>query len=150
MTNHATPLKSANYPLIPMSEITDEARKIAIAWAECEDRNWIGNKHKLASDIMNYATQQLAEKNREVEGLKAKIYDLNKIIDNYKINMSTVNDWRKESDARAAKLEEALKAIKALDVSTNRNSLEFDFDTIQTIVSEALTPSEPVKKEDKQ
>jgi predicted HAD superfamily Cof-like phosphohydrolase len=44
-----------DYPLIPMSEITDEARRIAVAWMECEDKNWIGQKHKLASDIMNYA-----------------------------------------------------------------------------------------------
>ncbi len=44
-----------DYPLIPMSEISEEARKIAVAWMECEDKNWIGNKHKLASDIMNYA-----------------------------------------------------------------------------------------------
>jgi hypothetical protein len=43
------------YKLIPMSDITDEARKLAVAWMECEDKNWIGQKHKLASDIMNYA-----------------------------------------------------------------------------------------------
>jgi len=43
------------YDLIPMSEITEEAREIAVAWMECEDKDWIGQKHKLASDIMNYA-----------------------------------------------------------------------------------------------
>lgn len=47
--------KENDYPLIPMSEITDEAREIAVAWMECDDRNWIEQKHKLASDIMNYA-----------------------------------------------------------------------------------------------
>jgi hypothetical protein len=46
------------YPLIPMSEITDEAREIAVAWMECEDKNWIGQKHKLASDIMNYSKKR--------------------------------------------------------------------------------------------
>lgn len=46
------------YELIPLSEITDEARKIAVAWMECENRDWIGQKHKLASDIMNYAKKQ--------------------------------------------------------------------------------------------
>jgi hypothetical protein len=44
-----------DYKLIPMSEISDEARKLAVAWMECEDKDWIGQKHKLASDIMNYA-----------------------------------------------------------------------------------------------
>lgn len=48
------------YKLIPMSEITDGAREIAVVWMECEDKNWIGQKHKLASDIMNYARQQTA------------------------------------------------------------------------------------------
>lgn len=45
-----------DYALIPMSEITDEARTIAVLWCESKDQNaWIGDKHKLASDIMNYA-----------------------------------------------------------------------------------------------
>lgn len=43
------------YELIPMSDITDEARKIAVVWAEANGFDWIGDKHKLASDIMNYA-----------------------------------------------------------------------------------------------
>ena len=46
------------YKLIPMSEITDEAREIAVAWMECEDKNWIGQKHKLASDIINYSKKK--------------------------------------------------------------------------------------------
>jgi hypothetical protein len=44
-----------DYRLIPMSEITDEARVIAVKWMECGDRDFIREKHKLASDIMNYA-----------------------------------------------------------------------------------------------
>jgi len=48
-------MKKEEYKLIPMSEITDEARDIAVAWMECDDKDWIGQKHKLASDIMNYA-----------------------------------------------------------------------------------------------
>ncbi len=47
------------YKLIPMNEITDEARKIAVRWMGCEDKNLIGQKHKLASDIMNYARKQV-------------------------------------------------------------------------------------------
>ena len=42
-----------------MSEVSDEARKIAVAWSGFkeggEDISWIGNKVKLASDIENYA-----------------------------------------------------------------------------------------------
>ena len=45
----------SDYKLIPLNEITDEAREIAVRWAECDDKHWIGNKHKLASDIMQYA-----------------------------------------------------------------------------------------------
>ena len=52
------------YELIPMSEITDEAREIAVVWMECEDKNWIGQKHKLASDIMNYSKKR-EQQNRE-------------------------------------------------------------------------------------
>jgi hypothetical protein len=46
-----------DYKLIPMNLITDEARKLAVAWMECEDKDWIGQKHKLASDIMCYAVK---------------------------------------------------------------------------------------------
>lgn len=51
-----------DYKLIPMFEITDEAREIAVAWMECEDKHWIRQKHKLASDIMNYAESYHKEK----------------------------------------------------------------------------------------
>ncbi len=45
-----------DYPLIPMAEITDEAREVAVRWGD-EYFNGIAihEKHKLASDIMNYA-----------------------------------------------------------------------------------------------
>jgi hypothetical protein len=44
-----------DYKLIPMADITEEARVIAVRWMECGDRDFIREKHKLASDIMNYA-----------------------------------------------------------------------------------------------
>lgn len=44
-----------NYKLIPMDEITDEARMLAVAWGEEHEVPSVENKHKLASDIMNYA-----------------------------------------------------------------------------------------------
>jgi len=66
-----------DYTLIPMSEITDTARKLAVAWMECEDKNWIGQKHKLASDIMNYARlhadQETSKLREELENNKYKI-----------------------------------------------------------------------------
>lgn len=50
--------------LIPMSDIRDEVRQIAVAWAEANKYYWIGDKHNLASDIQNYsntyADQQVA------------------------------------------------------------------------------------------
>lgn len=57
-----------DYPLIPMSEITDEARLLAVAWVDGYEAQGmdIPGKQKLASDIMNYArrhanTEQLQE-----------------------------------------------------------------------------------------
>lgn len=47
-----------NYRLIPMKDITDEATDIAVMWIEGYKPAGIINleqKHKLASDIMNYA-----------------------------------------------------------------------------------------------
>ena len=56
MANEKKDFETAgHYELIPMAEITPEARHIAVKWMECDDKNWIGHKHKLASDIMNYA-----------------------------------------------------------------------------------------------
>lgn len=53
-----------NYPLIPISDITPEARRIAVQWMEGFEE-WmktdVPHKHKLASDIMNYA-KNIAEK----------------------------------------------------------------------------------------
>lgn len=43
-----------DYPLISMNDVSDEARLLSVAWHE-NATDWIGDKHKLASDIMNYA-----------------------------------------------------------------------------------------------
>ena len=48
-----------DYPLIAMKDIDKEARLIAVRWHE-NATNWIGDKHKLASDIMNYARRKRA------------------------------------------------------------------------------------------
>lgn len=58
-----------DYKLIPMSEITDEARMIAVRWVEgYRDAGGIEiqQKHKLASDIMNYALNHLKSQVRVV------------------------------------------------------------------------------------
>jgi hypothetical protein len=46
-----------DYKLIPMADITDEAKDIAVRWIESFKPTGfsIREKHKLASDIMNYA-----------------------------------------------------------------------------------------------
>jgi hypothetical protein len=54
-----------DYPLIPMSRIDDEAREIAVRWGGKSGMDWIGDKHKLASDIMNYA-RRTRLRNKEV------------------------------------------------------------------------------------
>lgn len=55
---------------IPMSEIRDEVRELAVAWCEMNGRDWIGDKYKLASDVQNYAdwyaSALLASKDKEI------------------------------------------------------------------------------------
>lgn len=51
-----------NYDLIPMDKISDDAREIAKRWYDgVSEMNDIREKHKLASDIMNYAKQEAIE-----------------------------------------------------------------------------------------
>lgn len=48
-----------DYPLIPLGEICNEARKIAVRWGdEYFPGIAMSEKHKLASDIMNYARRK--------------------------------------------------------------------------------------------
>lgn len=56
------------YELIPMSEIDIEARKIAVSWVEQYGTMGfdIQNKHKLASDIINYHRTKRDEYAKEV------------------------------------------------------------------------------------
>ena len=61
-----------DYSLVPMSDVSDEARLLAVAWHE-NATDWIGDKHKLASDIMNYArrsNKELIEALHELVQLK--------------------------------------------------------------------------------
>lgn len=62
-----------NYALTPLSDIDPEARKIAVAWVDGFEKIVgieIQQKHKLASDIMNYSQSQLSEYKQK---LKAEI-----------------------------------------------------------------------------
>jgi hypothetical protein len=50
------------YILIPMNKISDEAREIAVSWMERWSPGFnIDDKHKLASDIMNYANRRVKD-----------------------------------------------------------------------------------------
>jgi len=55
--------KKPEYKLIPLSQISDQAREIAVAWIEGYQPMGfdIEQKHKLASDIMNYAAAQIPD-----------------------------------------------------------------------------------------
>lgn len=67
-------MKTTEYKLIPLNEITDEAREIAVAWCENYVRMGfdIQQKHKLASDIINYADQQVkAEREKAIDDCKS-------------------------------------------------------------------------------
>lgn len=62
-----------DYKLIPSGDIDDEARLIAIRWVEGYEKMGIielEQKHKLASDFMNYARHKLESKEAELSRLK--------------------------------------------------------------------------------
>jgi len=68
-----------DYKLIPMSEITDEAREIAVRWGENMKDNFISQKHKLASDIMNYARRTYQELNiQELRKIRTALIEAQK------------------------------------------------------------------------
>jgi hypothetical protein len=63
-----------DYKLISMSDISEEARELAVAWGGDSGMDWIGDKHKLASDIMNYARRS----NKELVGALEQLVQLKK------------------------------------------------------------------------
>jgi len=84
--------QTGNYTLIPMSEIRDEPRKIAVAWHESAS-NWIGDKHKLASDIQNYADFVSSEKDIEIARLKQTLINVSNEIGTDYRNQCDEVDW---------------------------------------------------------
>lgn len=60
------------FKVVPLNEITNEAREIAVAWVDNlrdEGGIMIQQKHKLASDIMNYAKNENKELREALEGI---------------------------------------------------------------------------------
>lgn len=69
------------YKLIPMSEITDEAREIAVEWGANMKDDFITQKQKLASDIMNYARKNTQSKlNPVIEKWEGELKIWSKVI----------------------------------------------------------------------
>lgn len=70
-------MNKLNYVLVPMNEIDPEARRIAVAWVEGYQPLGfdLEGKHKLASDIMNFAFayhKEQIEKEKKAQEQKAK------------------------------------------------------------------------------
>lgn len=70
------------YKIIPFNEITEEARDIAVLWVENYKPMGMNleQKHKLASDIMNYTKSILSEKDLEIEKLKKDLWKIRSIV----------------------------------------------------------------------
>lgn len=81
--NTITPIGDVkkDFKLIPLMDIEPLAREIAVKWVENYGNMGfdIENKHKLASDLMNYARLYHASLNKPKEG--DTFFDFNKIVD---------------------------------------------------------------------
>lgn len=94
------------WKLIPLDEITDFARKIAVAWCDGFESDLgiqIEQRHKLASDIMNYAqvvnltlSESNLEKDKEIERLKEENKELGELLMR---NASEFEDMKIEIEA---------------------------------------------------
>jgi uncharacterized protein YecE (DUF72 family) len=102
------------YRLIPMSEITEGAKAIAVAWVENYTPNGsimpeIAQKHKLASDIQNYAytlNRELLEENKRLtEALK---YAHNKAYILFHTKNAVSKQCRRDAEKLFHSLEKAL------------------------------------------
>lgn len=82
------------YKLIPMLEIRPEVRKIAVAWFngfESDLGIQIEQRHKLASDIQNYADSQVATLRQENDRAKEDANELRGIIAEHHLERES---WR--------------------------------------------------------
>lgn len=73
----------SDYPLIPMGDITTEARLLAVAWVDGYEPQGmdIPGKQKLASDIMNYARRHAAALEKTIEEQKKEIERLKELME---------------------------------------------------------------------
>lgn len=125
---------NGNYLPIPLSEIDQEARLIAVAWIEGYEK--IGSieleqKHKLASDFMNYSRRQinkfnigLADLVREKQALQAELSTLQKSYNDLGVKFDKELERWQERDAdelnkRKILEAELTKARKDLGIATN-------------------------------
>lgn len=89
------------YKLIPLSEITDEAREIAVQWIEGYEPNGfdITNKHKLASDIMNYA-KKYSQSSTPIQSGALSAEDVREKIDSILSDYKVLGEPVSEDDER--------------------------------------------------
>lgn len=109
-----------DYKLIPMSEITDEAREIAVRWGENMKDDFITQKHKLASDIMNYAREDLKEKLNPMIEKWEKELDIWKRTYNENALFNT-KEQRQKAIHFAAAITSMLKDLKTLAGTDTEN-----------------------------
>ena len=100
--------ETPKYKLFPMSEITDESRMIAVSWIENYGTMGfdIENKHKLASDIMNYASNQLTTLTIELDKANKQIEIFEK---EYEVALNQIIMQEKELEKAKELLEEYLE-----------------------------------------
>jgi len=85
------------YNLIPFHEIEPEARKIAVEWVNnYEGGIDIRQKHKLASDIMNYAASRMKKKDVEIEKLRSLLLKANESIRNLEFLVKDITKGKGE------------------------------------------------------
>lgn len=104
---------NTDYPLIPLTEITAEAREIAVRWGEFMDDNFIIHKHKLASDIMNYARRY---HEREMEKLARKTEVSNNTIPEWitrELRVRVIELWTTENINHSNPRSSAIKLLQA-------------------------------------
>lgn len=87
------------YQLVPMNDVTDEARKIAVAWCDGFEPDLgmqIYQRHKLASDIMNYSKADNRQLLQEIADLKLRLSEKDEVIKDLKAAMIRGTDlWSK-------------------------------------------------------
>ena len=101
--------KQLEYKLIPLSDIDEEAKQIAIAWVE----NWkgpnstvmpdIAQKQKLASDIINYTQKRILIR------VEQCTKEIDKLLETKESLLAELDKKKKQVDAFKQWLETAVK-----------------------------------------